>query len=180
MNDHPQDAVPSPPPHPADMRQPPRPPVRYEPGSFNTLYWTMLGLYLGGLVLSIILIGIAGIIAALVLQYIFLFKAWNQIQDGHARTGPGKAVGFMFIPFFNFYWIFVAIYGLSQDLNRYMDERNIHGRRCSTGLAQAACIVALLSIIPYLGLLIALAAIPLWLMTFNDFRKASMAIAESA
>ncbi|HUV53539.1 MAG TPA: hypothetical protein VMW64_10785, partial [Dehalococcoidia bacterium] len=37
---------------------------------------------------------------------VFIHKAWASIQDGHARTGPCKALGFLFIPFFNFYWIF--------------------------------------------------------------------------
>lgn len=51
--------------------------------------------------------------------YITLFRAWKCLQPGGmARSTPGKAIGFMFIPFFNFYWIFIAIKGLATDWNR--------------------------------------------------------------
>lgn len=45
-------------------------------------------------------------------------RAWACLQPGGAKTTPGKAVGFMFIPFFNLYWVFVAINGLPKDWNR--------------------------------------------------------------
>jgi len=45
-------------------------------------------------------------------------RAWTCLQSGGAQTTPGKAVGFMFIPFFNLYWVFVAINGLPKDWNR--------------------------------------------------------------
>ena len=44
---------------------------------------------------------------------------WAAIQDGYARTTPGKAIGFMFIPFFNIYWMFQAIWGYSKDYNNF-------------------------------------------------------------
>ncbi len=55
-----------------------------------------------------------------VLAYVYLYRAWNCLRFGGPRTTPGKAIGFLFIPFFNIYWIFVALYGLSQDWNRIM------------------------------------------------------------
>lgn len=54
--------------------------------------------------------------------YMTLFRAWKCLQPGGmARSTPGKAIGFMFIPFFNLYWIFMAIKGLATDWNRTMD-----------------------------------------------------------
>ncbi len=57
-----------------------------------------------------------------------LYRAWACLQPGGAQTTPGKAVGFMFIPFFNIYWVFVAINGLPKDWNRvvasYKDLQN--------------------------------------------------------
>lgn len=47
-----------------------------------------------------------------------LYRAWACLQPGGAQTTPGKAVGFMFIPFFSLYWVFVAINGLPKDWNR--------------------------------------------------------------
>ena len=53
-----------------------------------------------------------------ILCYVYLYRAWNCLRFGDPRTTAGKAIGFLFIPFFNIYWIFVAIYGLAQDWNR--------------------------------------------------------------
>ena len=41
--------------------------------------------------------------AAAIVLLAFWYQAWSAIQDGHARTSPGRAVGFVFIPLFNFY-----------------------------------------------------------------------------
>jgi hypothetical protein len=51
--------------------------------------------------------------------YMYLYRAWSCLQQGGlARTTPGKAIGFLFIPFFNLYWMFQAIKGLASDWNR--------------------------------------------------------------
>jgi hypothetical protein len=53
-----------------------------------------------------------GVIATLsvIPFYTTLYRAWKCLQPGGlARTTPGKAIGFLFIPFFNLYWIFQAI-----------------------------------------------------------------------
>lgn len=47
-------------------------------------------------------------------------KMWRIIQDGHAHTSPGKAVGFLFIPFFNIYWLVPAFCGFSRDYNSFI------------------------------------------------------------
>jgi len=63
-----------------------------------------------------------------------VYKMWSFIQDGHARTTPGRAVGFLFIPFFSLYWIFQAIWGFAVDYNRYLFRYNIPSRPLSQGL----------------------------------------------
>ncbi|MEA5079777.1 MAG: DUF4339 domain-containing protein [Anaerolineaceae bacterium] len=60
--------------------------------------------------------------ASAILTYVILYKFWRVVQDGYASTSAGKAVGFMFIPFFNFYWMFRAYWGLSKDLNQYIQR----------------------------------------------------------
>src|SRR5438128_808183 len=67
----------------------------------------------------------ASIFYASIMSMVLLYKAWQSIQDGQARTTPGKAVGFMFIPLFNLYWIFQAIYGFAVDYNKYTQRHNI-------------------------------------------------------
>jgi hypothetical protein len=61
-------------------------------------------------------------LAGSILMFVLLYKLWSVVQDGQAATTPGKAVGFLFIPFFNFYWIFQAFWGLAKDLNRYIKQ----------------------------------------------------------
>jgi hypothetical protein len=70
-------------------------------------------------------IGMLGLLAAwgisifaAVYGYLILYRSWHVLQPGGARTTPGQAVGFMFIPVFNIYWIFNAYVGWSTDWNR--------------------------------------------------------------
>jgi hypothetical protein len=68
---------------------------------------------------------LVGVIVGLLSGVFFcinLYRAWTCLQSGGAQTTPGKAVGFMFIPFFNLYWVFVAINGLPKDWNRIVSS----------------------------------------------------------
>jgi len=134
---------------------PPMPPSSYTPESFKKLTWVtvvctaiaVLGYVVGavvlfgammtshgsnpptaplviGLVLMLAgaLVGLAGSICG----YFLVYRWWRQIQDGHAQTGPGKAVGFLFIPLFNYYWYFIAFWGLAKDLDAYTQRYAIN------------------------------------------------------
>ena len=57
-----------------------------------------------------------------ILPYIYLYKAWHSLQPGGAKITPGKAVGFLFIPLFNYYWIFVAMGGLPRQWNEIVSR----------------------------------------------------------
>ncbi len=63
-------------------------------------------------------------IYGMVILAILVYKIWVPIQDGDVRTTPGKACGFMFIPFFNFYWIFQAYWGWSATLASFKPWMN--------------------------------------------------------
>lgn len=80
------------------------------------------------------------------------YKSWAAIQDGHARTTPGKAIGFLFIPFFDFYWVFQAVWGLSKDFNAYLQRNSIPASRLPEGLFLTYCILCFTMCIPILGL----------------------------
>ena len=82
------------------------------------------------------------LIWASVLIYIYLYRAWRLLQPGNVRTTPGKAIGFIFIPFFSVYWFFVLFVGLANDWNRVMAAHpNLQqGPRLNSGLALAFCI----------------------------------------
>jgi hypothetical protein len=77
--------------------------------SSNTSVLFAFGLLALGLLLFII---------ARILSLIYLYRAWAALQRGQARTTPGAAVGFLFIPLFNLYWIFVAFPGWASDWKR--------------------------------------------------------------
>lgn len=50
--------------------------------------------------------------------YMNIYRAWSCLRAGAPRTTPGMAIGMLFIPLYNLYWMFVAIAGLPKDWNR--------------------------------------------------------------
>lgn len=88
---------------------------------------------------------------------VLLYKSWSAIQDGQVRATPGKAVGFLFIPFFNLYWIFQCVWGFAVDYNAYASRKGITSPKLNENLFLAFCILTLVSLIPYLGGLASLA-----------------------
>jgi hypothetical protein len=139
-------------------------------------FWILLAV---SLPLAVIVIGVFTAIAAGVIGYILLYRYWQVIQDGNVRTTPGKAVGYSFIPFFNFYWIFTSFHGLAQDMNRYCRERNIQAPVVNEQLALWYCILVLCSIIPYLNFVTGIAVLVIYIILLNSFTKTSEAIINS-
>jgi len=86
-------------------------------------------------------VGMLVFVAAAVFNCILLYKLWCTIQDGQARTTPGKAVGFMFIPLFNLYWSFQAFWGVSIDMNAYAAQRGVAAPQIKEVLGLAICIL---------------------------------------
>ena len=68
----------------------------------------------------LVLAGFASLLMGFVIWLTLIHRLWSTIEQGNVRTTPGKAVGFLFIPFFNLYWIFIAHWGLARDWNRIM------------------------------------------------------------
>jgi hypothetical protein len=89
-----------------------------------------------------------------IFMVVLWYKSWAAIQDGHARTTPGKAIGFLFIPFFDFYWLFQAVWGLSKDFNAYLQRNSIPAPRLPEGVFLAYCILCFTTWIPILGLVL--------------------------
>ncbi len=107
-------------------------------------------------ILYLIIVPISIYVAVVV--SIFIYKAWASIQDGQVRAGPCKALGFLFIPLFNFYWVFQAVWGFAVDFNKYLARNNVNpARRLPEGLFLAFCILYVVSIIPFVGFVTGLA-----------------------
>jgi hypothetical protein len=107
----------------------------------------------GNLVVGILCLPL--LILAIVFWCILLYRHWSLLQGHGARTTPGKAVGFGFIPLYCFYWWFVAYAGLATDNNRYLDQVGITTARMSRGLAIASSVLGILGctvgLIPVVG-----------------------------
>ena len=93
-------------------------------------------------------IGYIGLITATVSFCMLHYQLWKLIPKEIARTTPGKAVGFLFIPFFNLYWVFISYLGLSKNMNETLRQRGIQ-YQANESLALAACALTIAgSIIP--------------------------------
>jgi len=52
-------------------------------------------------------------------------RGWASIDGGSIGMSPGKAQGFLWIPCFNFYWVFPAFVSLATQTNAKADAENI-------------------------------------------------------
>jgi hypothetical protein len=113
------------------------------------------------------LIWVPAIIVSAVFWCILLHRQWSLLQGHGARTTPGKAVGFSFIPFYCFYWWFVSYAGLATDTNKYMRTAGIGTKRMSFGLAVTDSVLSILGctigLIPKVG---AVFSFPLMIIGF--------------
>jgi len=88
---------------------------------------------------------------AVILFFVWLYRAWSVVPPIDRSTSPGKAVGYMFIPFFNLYWVFRAIPGLSASTRRAQQALNPRSPgNAAYGFGIAAAAVA---VIPYVNML---------------------------
>ncbi|MFT5905560.1 MAG: hypothetical protein ACI9E1_001158 [Cryomorphaceae bacterium] len=128
--------------------------------------------------LSLLGLGAASISISGILTYIYLYRAWKCLQPGGATVSPGAAIGFLFIPLFNIYWLFKAVGGLPKQWNTitssYPNTKN------APKLTMAAFICMLL--IPVIGQIIWLSQITKGLnfmaaLHFQQSRPAGSALA---
>ncbi len=135
------------------------------------LKWAYLGMLLGGILLMGVgaavqdeigaaLIGLGALMmlfGRLVVAVIWVYGAWAAIPADYRvtasgkRVSPGEAVGFLFIPLYNLYWMFVASGGLCDALD-YLLRSAGSSRTAPKGVSLAACIC---QFIPYINILVA-------------------------
>ena len=111
--------------------------------------------------------GIIPSIYGITIFCVFWYKVWVSIQDGHARTTPGKAIGFMFIPFFNGYWLFQSIWGFAKDYNTYIQRHGLNNPKLPDGLFLAYCILGCCSVLPAVGMAVSIAALVIYAIIIN-------------
>lgn len=75
-----------------------------------------------GLAGILVLLGIFSICFSGICYHIIIYRAWLCLSAGAPRTSAGTAVGLLFVPLYNLYWLFVAINGLPKDWNRIVNS----------------------------------------------------------
>ncbi len=60
-----------------------------------------------------------------VVPFVTIYKNWDAIQDNESKVSVGKAIGFLFIPFFSLYWIFKVWGGFQKEHNDFADRNNL-------------------------------------------------------
>jgi hypothetical protein len=117
--------------------------------------------------LSIFVVPLA--ILATVFGCILHYKLWDALPTTERVTSPGKAVGFLFIPFFNFYWYFVSYAGLSTSIQKASGKQSAYG----LGLTLAILSIGqwFFSWIPYFGVLYTIGFYVIWLLYYRAVTK---------
>jgi len=128
-------------------------------------------IYLGSL-LGVVLSSL-GLFLSICLSLYVIYIGWKVIQDDNQSITPGLAIGLLFIPIFNYVWIFFSIRGLVKNTEEYAERRNIHLGKSRLGLATSFCVLTVLS--PFLsyilvGLITFMIAFAQYMSLLNHFR----------
>lgn len=86
-----------------------------------------------------------------VVEMVFIYKMWNAIHDGQTKPTPGAALGFLFIPLFSIYWVFVVFCGYPSRYNAYAQRHGLRVQPLGVGLYIAALLCGW---IPLVGLVL--------------------------
>ena len=94
-------------------------------------------------------VGVVMFLVALVFCVIWLYQAWRIVLSDDEDYSPGLMVGLLFVPFFNIYWIFQVVPGLSSALQRKLNHL-APTRNNSAGWIPgfAACVLAIVPFPP--------------------------------
>jgi len=114
------------------------------------------------------LLAYALLIYVAVVDLMLLWKAWKSIQEYGARTSPGQAIGLFFLPVFNLYWLFQALWGFSKDYNANVETYELDIPKLPEGLFLAYSIVLLIAAltfwVPLVNMLLGLGSFVLWIL----------------
>ncbi|MCX6625270.1 MAG: hypothetical protein NTY38_30265 [Acidobacteria bacterium] len=91
------------------------------------------------------------ILASSVMDMVFLYRAWSAIRSPFT-TSPGSAVGLLFVPIYNVYWIFQAFPGFATEYNSYADYHQSKVPHLSRGWMLAFVLCCFITQIPLVGL----------------------------
>jgi len=134
------------------------------------------GSFLGSLVVSLVLgvvlatmvaaeneVGIAICVGIILMTAVYeaivfvvmIHKMWSGLKGVGGRLSPGEAVGLLFVPLFNLYWIYRALWGFAKEYNSFAARSGSPSRVIPEAPLLAYCILTPLLWIPYLGVVLA-------------------------
>ena len=107
--------------------------------------------------LAMIVLGSIVFVVANIYFFVLLYRVWKYAINESMRHNlipsiatPGRAVGFLFIPIYGWYWVFKAFGNLPVDLNAISIAKD-SPQTMSEGLGVALAILAVLGVIPIVG-----------------------------
>jgi hypothetical protein len=121
-----------------------------------------------GTAVIVLLLGTLVSLYGVIISFVLIYRAWTVIQDGNTRTTAGKAAGFLFIPFFNLYWMFIAIWGFAQEYNKYLARHNLTVATLNEKLYLAYPIAILACLVPFLNFVASIGALVLFIIITNN------------
>lgn len=93
------------------------------------------------------LVLLASVVGTIVSFSMLLYKSWHRVSSDGAHLSPQRAVGLMFIPLFNLYWQFRAVYGLATFIAQLAENQSI-STKPKPVLLLASCVLTCWLIIP--------------------------------
>ncbi|WP_412973320.1 hypothetical protein [Glaciecola sp. MF2-115] len=112
--------------------------------------------------------------ATIVIFCISLYRAWEVLQNTTARTSSGLAVGLLFVPVFNVYWVFQSLWGWSKDyqlFTTYHEKGTMPYVNKQIFLAQ--CVLLPMLAIPIVNSVITYFIVPTTLIIIFQMSKAT-------
>lgn len=123
---------------------------------------TMVAVVAAALFYPLWLIAVPVLVLGVIFQAMFLYKLWEAVPVENRSTTPGRAVGFLFIPFFNFYWVFRAYVCLVDDTQRTTGKPGPRGLAIAYAVLFSCNYVC--RFIPFLGAVTGIATFVVWLL----------------
>lgn len=147
-----------------------------------------IAIYVGNSAASEVFAGIAfvALIPATVFCSMLHYQCWHALPAEYRVTSPGRAIGFLFIPFFNLYWAFVSWVKLADGYEVWQRESKVANRYTMRGLGitqailfcLAFALIPVLSLLPILSIAMGLASLMVFgLYYFNVVAAANQMIA---
>jgi hypothetical protein len=122
----------------------------------------------GAFVVPVLITAVFTILFWTILHY----RCWQALPAKYSRATPGKAVGFMFIPFYNFYWAFISFVALPRGFVSHMRDSGNEPASDPTALGIAMAVLFICSltigIVPGFASVLALASFVVWILYYRQ------------